>query len=952
MNNISDRYDQINDFINGVATVIKDNLYGVIVYGGLEIIPPSYEYIGPFNSGIAVAIKNGQCVYIDLSENFYAKNGTEYVKLESIDKYDEVRDFHFGLACVRVEDKWGVIDTDGREVYSPQFYYISNFKHSVALIQKTYSSGWGFVNTDGLISEETYDDAVLTEDGNLITQIYEYSWGKNGRFIDGLDTRRVVLKNSEGKQLIPTDSELIVLPDWIHYARNPQNGLICAQNKNGEWGVINSFGEIIVPFQYVSIHDFQEQRTFAKTKDGNFILLSDTGNTIAELPKSYDKIEPFFHNVAKIFKNGLIGLIDREGNILLDTICNDISYCGNSTYSLSKNFIDRRIKRGYFNSSDKRTVLPFYDKIIKIWNEGAIVSVDIIDECTINYLGRPIIKNKTFSVILPSWCVAAKLVEDKYILCLSNGLKWGIIDMLGNVICNPIFDTIISFDTSIVIGTCFNEIMNIWGTGSGSYNMLYGAYNLNNRFLLKPEFYYMPMWEKNYYKIEDNKKFGIINSIGKQICKPIYDDVRWESNYFIVGKFRETWSSEKRYGLLDENGKTILSLYNEQIEVIADDVFKVKNRGKWYLYSQKRKLSDLAFSEIGDLNDELVIPVKYETKFGFINQRGELVIRNQKGLFIPLPKKFDWGNDFINGYATVWINGYENIVDSDFKLVFRNNKEIVYLPIKVQYLVQSISHNKFIVNYDGKIGVISKDGSIVINPEYESIDLIEGNKYIASIQHISDDTPGDRRYGIIKGNQKIVVPYEYSRISRFGGKGSKPLEKRERWYGDDWDRVYPEPSVYNKESGDVYLLCETAEYYNKNLNIISYRYGLMNMKGEIVLPVKYSAIIRSRYLYFVKNEYGKWGMFDLEFCQISDFKYQGIKNINDDLFEIIVITDSHFDEDKYDWITTEKCGIINKFGKEVIPPIYDSISVKENEDDFILELDGKESKWTKEFDQL
>lgn len=60
-------YDFVGEFNQGVAIVIKDNLYGAVTIGGYEIIPPIYDYISPFNDGYAEAIQKGECKTLDLS---------------------------------------------------------------------------------------------------------------------------------------------------------------------------------------------------------------------------------------------------------------------------------------------------------------------------------------------------------------------------------------------------------------------------------------------------------------------------------------------------------------------------------------------------------------------------------------------------------------------------------------------------------------------------------------------------------------------------------------------------------------------------------------------------------------------------------------------------------------------------------------------------------------------
>ena len=67
MNELKNRYDYIGEFYQGVAIVVKNNLYGAILMGGHEIIPPTYDYISAFKDGYAHAIKKGECKILDLS---------------------------------------------------------------------------------------------------------------------------------------------------------------------------------------------------------------------------------------------------------------------------------------------------------------------------------------------------------------------------------------------------------------------------------------------------------------------------------------------------------------------------------------------------------------------------------------------------------------------------------------------------------------------------------------------------------------------------------------------------------------------------------------------------------------------------------------------------------------------------------------------------------------------
>ena len=104
MDNIKDKYDYIGEFHQGVAIVVKNDLYGAILMGGHEIISPTYDYISTFKDGYAQAIRKGECVTINLSGRKCVCCENKIIEIG--EAYDEVRNFYNGLACVRQKDKW------------------------------------------------------------------------------------------------------------------------------------------------------------------------------------------------------------------------------------------------------------------------------------------------------------------------------------------------------------------------------------------------------------------------------------------------------------------------------------------------------------------------------------------------------------------------------------------------------------------------------------------------------------------------------------------------------------------------------------------------------------------------------------------------------------------------------------------------------------------------------
>jgi hypothetical protein len=96
--------------------------------------------------------------------------GKEVVTAE---KYEYIGHFYNGLAKVKLERKWGFIDTTGKVVVKPKYDQVENFQEGLARVRIS-QKGWGLVNTQGVeilkpmfdfIGEFMGDEAVVRASG-------------------------------------------------------------------------------------------------------------------------------------------------------------------------------------------------------------------------------------------------------------------------------------------------------------------------------------------------------------------------------------------------------------------------------------------------------------------------------------------------------------------------------------------------------------------------------------------------------------------------------------------------------------------------------------------------------------------------------------------------------------------------------------------------------------------
>lgn len=103
------KYDEANNFVNGLALVRKGDNFGMIDPNGKEIIPIKYDLIEKHNSYIfrvAAGGKHKDGVLMDEKYGFINDAGKVLLNPE----YDEIGIFSDGLAYIKKADKYGYIN--------------------------------------------------------------------------------------------------------------------------------------------------------------------------------------------------------------------------------------------------------------------------------------------------------------------------------------------------------------------------------------------------------------------------------------------------------------------------------------------------------------------------------------------------------------------------------------------------------------------------------------------------------------------------------------------------------------------------------------------------------------------------------------------------------------------------------------------------------------------------
>ena len=363
-------FDSAFHFYNGVARVMTDGRkWNYIDKSGKPLITFDYDEVGNFHDGMAWVTKDGKYGYINTSGELVIP------MVYDVFEYDEetsggvvyiidaiMHDFSEGLAAVLINGKCGFMDKTGElvipAVYDGNFFigewgaYQPTFKNGLARVIKEGESGnpgWGIINTagetvvpfgvyriigngftghfhGGLAKVYTFDNIYTSDNkSGLIDQngeiavplIYDLISDFNGdlAYVEIIGQGGAYIDRT-GRRVTPFDYYADQW-QWWWYAESSEGMTIA--NKNGKFGVLDSGGNIIVPFEYDDIQPFSGG--LARISYGGSYGFADKAGNIIVPPGYYDDAARSFSNgLAWVKKDGRYGYINTSGELILPVV--------------------------------------------------------------------------------------------------------------------------------------------------------------------------------------------------------------------------------------------------------------------------------------------------------------------------------------------------------------------------------------------------------------------------------------------------------------------------------------------------------------------------------------------------------------------------------------------------------------------------------------------------------
>lgn len=388
----------------------------------------------------------------------------------NIQKYEELSDFHEGLAAVQRNGLWGYIDKNGNEVIPCQYEDVNTFDNSLAVVKK--GNLYGCIDKKGnevipfeyewiskyddyfIVDKKSYGYGCLYDDGKEIapciySTIYPFSDGLSRVQKDGL----YGYIDKQGKEVIPCKYE---------NASEFSDGLALIV-RDGLYGFIDKQGKEVIPCKYTFAHPFSEGLAAVEVSNEEGLssggYIDRKGNIV--IPCSYntaDGMHPFSKGIAIVMdEQGFLGGIDTKGKEILPFVYGDIQVFENVIVTREATSQSYRL----LDKTGNEISTSVYDAIYPSDN-GLIIVVKDGKSGFINQEGKeviPLMFDAYFDEYSDAGWVAGcnPFVEGVSIVRL-NG-KYGAIDEQGNEIVPYIYDEIWDFSEGFAVA----KIADKWG---------------------------------------------------------------------------------------------------------------------------------------------------------------------------------------------------------------------------------------------------------------------------------------------------------------------------------------------------------------------------------------------------------------------------------------------------------------------------------------------------------
>ena len=388
------------------------------------------------------------------------------------------------------------------------------------------------------------------------------------------------------------------------------------------------------PYRNDALMDYNLSNTpfYPVEKNGKWGFVDDKGKLVVEY--RYDFVDAFYEGASQVGMGDHVGFINKKGQPVLP-----IEYDDAGEYNQGFVWLERGGKYGLADHLG-HVVLPIsYEDVGSFSNRRVYVQKD----------GLYGYYDDSLRLVIPHQFNYATGFEAERAM-VQMGELYGVIDPIGNWVIQPHYDWL--------------ELDREDHTIKVRKEDKFGLLSWNGDTLIAPEYDRLGVVSEGRILFVNEGKYGYMDSLGKVVIEPKYDDRPGVDNYALFENgAAKYFSIEKKYGLIDTIGDKVFPAIFEDVGSYSGEenaLTAVKRYGKWGYANTDVKLEIKYLYEYAGPFEFGLARVQKDGKQGMINLDGAPVI----------PIKYDQIKELETGKLLVRLEGKWGVID-------RNNNSIL-----------------------------------------------------------------------------------------------------------------------------------------------------------------------------------------------------------------------------------------------------------------------------------
>ncbi len=548
-----------------------------------------------------------------------------------------------------------------------------------------------------------------------------------------------------------------------------------------------------------------------------------------------EKIENADINYYKIISNGKSGVIDKSGNIIIEPEYNTIKI-PNPKEPIFICIYDYNAASGEYKT-----------KVLNEKNEEILTNFENINTIDIKEIVSSIPYEKTVlqyqkdgkygiidfsgkSIIKPQYDEIRNMPYREGELIAKKDDKYGVININGGKLLDFKYDYITG-DSYYSTEKEYTLDGYIVGVNNGDGKMQYGYLNSNRNQLLETSF--DRVYRMN--NVKDDENVYLVTEKDGNIQLYRNDKILLDNNYQAINYNEDSklliLQKDNKYGVTDLNGKQILNIEYDQIQIPGNYIIAIKNGNSETFDLSGTKQENLQFTNIMMTNNENYnISIDTNDKYGVISKDGTTIIENKYNYI-----QYLFDNYFIVGGDS----GKSGIINDKGEELLPINYEVIQ-KIDNSDIIQAMTGNTLEL-YNKQISKIvsMENGKLDINNNYIKVYSTTQTEYVGLDGSLKSDfdifpdntlfaSEKDGMWGFVDKNNNIKVNYQYEKVTELNELGFAGIKKDGKWGVIDKNgNVILEPTYeIAEQNGEPYFIGKyykvisgyEEEYFTDNIN--------------------------------------------------------------------------------------------------------------------------------------